>query len=75
VDQYLKEEWDYVITVCDEANETCPYFAGKVKHRLHMRFEDPSKFKGNEERKLNEFRNIRDEIKNAFYEFYKGNLI
>ena len=74
VDLYLKEEWDYVITVCDEANETCPYFAGKVKHRLHIRFEDPSHFKGTEEQILNEFRNIRDEIKNTFYEFYKDYL-
>jgi arsenate reductase len=75
VDLYLNEEWDYVITVCDEANEKCPYFPGNVKHRLHMRFEDPAKFKGTEEQKLNEFRNIRDEIKNTFYEFYKGYLI
>ena len=75
VDLYLNEEWDYVITVCDNAKEVCPYFAGKVKHRLHMGFEDPSHFKGTDEQILNEFRNIRDEIKNAFYEFYKGNLI
>ena len=40
-----------------------------------MGFEDPSHFKGTDEQILNEFRNIRDEIKNAFYEFYKGNLI
>ena len=74
VDLYLNEEWDYVITVCDNANEVCPYFAGKVKHRLHMGFEDPSHFKGTEEQILNEFRNIRDEIKNTFYEFYKDYL-
>src|SRR5512133_524392 len=35
VDQYLDEKWDYVITVCDMANETCPAFLGKVSHRLH----------------------------------------
>ena len=43
VDKYLNEEWDYVITVCDHANETCPVFPGKVRNRLHMGFEDPSK--------------------------------
>ena len=36
VDQYIREEWDYVITVCDHANESCPLFMGKVKHRLHL---------------------------------------
>jgi arsenate reductase len=74
ISRYLNEEWDYVITVCDDANETCPYFPGKVKHRLHMGFEDPSAFKGTEEEKLIEFRKIRDEIKNTFYDFYKRYL-
>lgn len=74
VNYYLKDEWDYVITVCDSANETCPVFAGRVKHRLHMGFEDPSGFKGTEEQILNEFRKIRDEIRNAFHKFYKDNL-
>ena len=70
VDQYLKSEWDYVITVCDHANETCPAFFGKVKHRLHMGFEDPSKVKGSDEFILNEFRRVRDEIRERFYEFF-----
>jgi arsenate reductase len=70
VDQYLNDEWDYVITVCDNAKETCPVFIGKVKQRLHMGFEDPSKFKGSEEFIMNEFRRVRDQIKNEFYDFY-----
>lgn len=70
VDQYLKDEWDYVITVCDHANETCPVFIGKVKHRLHMGFEDPSHVTGTGEFILGEFQRIRDEIKTAFYKFY-----
>ena len=74
VDQYLNEEWDYVITVCDHANETCPAFFGKVKHRLHMGFEDPSLATGTEEYILSEFRRVRDEIKENFYRFYKNNL-
>ncbi len=74
VDIYLKDSWDYVITVCDEANETCPFFPGKVKHRLHMGFEDPSKANGSPEFILGEFRRIRDQIRNEFYEFYVNNL-
>ncbi len=70
VDQYKTEEWDYVITVCDHANETCPVFSGKVKNRLHIGFEDPSHAKGTEDFILSEFRRVRDEIKNAFYELY-----
>jgi len=70
VDKYLNEAWDYVITVCDSANETCPAFLGKVKQRLHMGFEDPSHAKGTEEFIWDEFRRIRDDIKESFYTFY-----
>lgn len=70
VSRYLSEEWDYVITVCDDAKETCPVFPGKVKHRLHMAFEDPSVITGSENQILNEFRRIRDEIKITFQNFY-----
>lgn len=75
VSKYVNDGWDYVITVCDEANETCPVFQGKVKHRLHFGFEDPSQFKGNEDELINEFRTIRDKIKITFYGFYKKSLI
>jgi arsenate reductase len=74
VDQYLNEEWDYVITVCDHANETCPVFFGKVKHRLHIGFEDPSHATGTEEFIWSEFRRVRDEIRTRFIEFYTVNL-
>jgi arsenate reductase len=74
VDQYLGEEWDYVITVCDHANETCPLFMGKVKHRLHIGFEDPSNATGTEEFIMSEFRRVRDQIKNEFYNFYIRNI-
>ena len=70
VDQYLNDEWDYVITVCDNANETCPAFFGKVKKRLHMGFEDPSHATGTDEFIWSEFHRVRDEIKNAFYKLY-----
>ena len=72
VDQYINEEWDYVITVCDHANETCPVFIGKVKERLHIGFYDPSHAKGTEEFIISEFRRVRDEIKNKFLEFYNN---
>jgi arsenate reductase len=74
VDLYLDNQWDYVITVCDDANETCPVFIGKVKHRLHMGFEDPSKATGTEEFIMSEFRRVRDEIKTAFFMFYNDKL-
>jgi arsenate reductase (thioredoxin) len=70
VDQYLNEEWDFVITVCDHANETCPIFSGKVKQRLHIGFDDPSHHTGADDYILNEFRRVRDEIKTKFYNFY-----
>ena len=74
VNLYLDQEWDYVITVCDDANETCPFFAGIVKHRLHMGFEDPSNVSGTEEFVMKEFRRIRNEIQSSFYKFYTDYL-
>ena len=70
VEMYLGEEWDYVITVCGSANEACPMFVGKVKHRLHIGFDDPSHATGTPEFIESEFRRVRDEIKAQFYEFY-----
>ncbi len=70
VDRYLKDQWDYVITVCDDANEACPFFPGKVKNRIHMGFEDPSKTSGSEDFIISEFRRIRDQIRNEFYHLY-----
>lgn len=70
VDRYLNDGWDYVITVCDQANETCPVFTGRVKHRLHIGFEDPSKASGTDEFIMSEFRRIRDRIKEHFYKLY-----
>lgn len=70
VEKYLNEQWDYVITVCGGANETCPAFFGKVKERLHIGFDDPSHATGSDEFIWSEFRRVRDEIKLAFYSFY-----
>lgn len=70
VDKYLNEEWDYVITVCGGANEECPAFIGKVKHRLHIGFDDPSHAEGTDEFIWNEFIRVRDEINEEFYKLY-----
>jgi arsenate reductase len=74
VDKYLKDEWDYVITVCGGANESCPTFIGNVKNRLHIGFDDPSHAKGSEEFIWSEFIRVRNEIEKAFREFYIKNL-
>jgi len=74
VDQFLNESFDYVITVCNNAKETCPVFIGKVGKQFHIGFEDPADAIGTEEEILSEFRRIRDEIKSDFYKFYKENL-
>lgn len=73
-DQFIKEELDYVITVCDNAKETCPVFLGKVAKKLHIGFEDPADATGTEEEVLAVFRRIRDEIKSDFYEFYEKEI-
>jgi arsenate reductase (thioredoxin) len=53
---------DYVVTVCDQAKESCPYFPGGILH-IHRSFSDPSEFKGKQEDVIQEYRRIRDEIK------------
>ena len=70
VSEYIGDEFDYVITVCDNAKETCPLFTGKVHHRLHFGFEDPAEATGNDEEILEFYRKIRDQIKDKFNEFY-----
>jgi arsenate reductase (thioredoxin) len=74
VSKYLNEAWDYVITVCDDANELCPVFPGKVRNRLHMGFEDPSKIKGSYTERMTSFYNVRNEIKDAFYSLFESEI-
>jgi arsenate reductase len=71
VDEFLNGQLDYVITVCDDANEACPVFIGMVKHRLHIGFEDPCRITGSDVFVLNEYRRIRDLIKKEFRSFYE----
>ena len=75
VDKFLSESFNYVITVCYNAKETCPVFVGKVTNRLHMGFEDPADTTGTEEEILSVFRKVRDEIKDEFYKFYNRELM
>ena len=74
VDQFLNISFDYVITVCDNAKETCPLFLGKVGKQLHIGFEDPANATGSEEEVISEFKKVRDEIKTKFYEFFLNQL-
>jgi arsenate reductase (thioredoxin) len=74
VDKYLSQSFDYVITVCDNAKETCPVFMENVKYRLHIGFDDPADAVGSEEEVMPVYRRVRDEIKKDFFNFYKNNL-
>ena len=74
VNHYLNESWDYVITVCGGANESCPMFTGEVRNRLHIGFDDPSEATGTPEFINSEFHRVRDEIKARFYDFYLKEL-
>jgi arsenate reductase len=74
VNHFLTQSFDYLITVCDHARESCPIFLGKVKERLHIGFADPAAATGSEEEVLKIFRRVRDEIKTEFKKFYKQKI-
>jgi arsenate reductase (thioredoxin) len=61
LERYLGEPFDYVVTVCDDANEACPVFPG-AENRLHWSIQDPSRAEGSDEERLEVFRKARDEI-------------
>ena len=73
VNEYRNIDFDYVITVCDNAKERCPYFPFNAK-KFHYNFPDPAKATGTEEQVLQEFRNVRNLIKNYSREFVANNL-
>ncbi len=70
VDRFLGQSFDYVITVCDNAKESCPVFTGTVGQRLHIGFDDPAEATGTPEQILAEFRRVRDEILVRVRAFY-----
>jgi arsenate reductase len=74
VDKYLNQPFDYVITVCDNAKETCPVFTGNVKKQIHIGFDDPAYAVGTDEEVMPVYRRVRDEIKRDFSEFYLKEL-
>jgi len=63
--------WDYLITVCDDANERCPWVPGSVQ-RLHWSFPDPSRATGSEEERLAVFRRVRDQIQERLTDWLRG---
>jgi len=71
VDEFLGQEFDYVITVCDNANEQCPVFPGKTK-RIHWSFADPAAEQGGYSTRLAVFRRVRDEISKRLQEFIRS---
>jgi arsenate reductase len=74
VDQFLSQSFDYVITVCDDADKSCPNFRGKVAKRAHIGFPDPAKATGSDAEKLAVFRAVRDDIRRRFAEFYESEI-
>jgi arsenate reductase len=74
VDEFLEDNFDYVITVCGGAKESCPTFRGNVKNNLHIGFDDPAEATGTDKEIMSEFIRIRDEIKKDFLYFYKNKI-
>ena len=62
VDEFANQQFDYVLTVCDQAKESCPIYAGHGR-RLHRSFEDPAAVQGSDQERLNKFREVRDQIR------------
>ena len=71
VDEFLDKEFDYIITVCDNAKESCPAFPGKAA-RIHWSLDDPAAVSGTYDERLEAFRTVRDEIRERFTDFVKG---
>ena len=75
IDEYMSIEFDYIITVCDHANETCPYIPSKNAVRIHKNFIDPSATKiEDEDEKILKYVNCRDEIRDFCVDFKQKNF-
>ena len=74
VKDYLETDFDYLITVCGGAKESCPIFSGKVKHQIHIGFDDPAEAEGTDDFILSEFIRIRDQINKDFKAFYNKTI-
>ena len=73
IDEYLNEKFDFIITVCDNANEICPVMLNSDVKKIHKNFKDPSKL--NNDQYGNEFDEVRDQIKTFIIDFIKDELI
>jgi arsenate reductase len=73
IDEYRNIDFDFVITVCDNAKERCPLLPSKAK-QFHHNFPDPAKAKGSENEIMHQFRNVREEIKKFSKKFVEENL-
>jgi len=71
MDEFAGEQFDYVITLCGDANEQCPLFIGGVE-RIHIGFDDPSRLPGTPEEIMPEFRRVRDEIREKLTDYLTG---
>jgi arsenate reductase len=74
VRQFVSQSFDYVITVCDDADKNCPNFTGKVRKRAHIGFPDPAAATGTADQKIAVFRAVRDDIRKRFREYYETNI-
>ncbi|VBB08823.1 pancreatic ribonuclease [Lucifera butyrica] len=70
VNEFINQDFDYIVTVCDNAKEACPYFAGGKEH-LHQSFSDPSAFTGTDEEIMNGVNEVREQIKNWIIKTFK----
>ena len=68
VDEFLGQSFDYVITLCDSAKQSCPIFTGKYR-KMHWSLEDPAQTRGTEEEKIRVFRKVRNQINEHILEF------
>ena len=74
VQKFVTQSFDFVITVCDDADKNCPNFQGKVGKRLHIGFPDPAEATGTDDEKMAVFRKVRDDIRARFTEFYQNSV-
>lgn len=74
VDRFLGEPFDFVFTVCGNADQTCPGFTGTVGRRVHIGFDDPAAAAGTDDEVMAEFRRVRDEIRRQFSKFYEQEI-
>ena len=72
--ELTNQTFDYVITVCDSAKESCPVFTGSVRKRLHIGFDDPAEAKGTDDEVTAVFRSIRNKILIDFFSFYRNEI-